>query len=202
VTPQESDEPVPSGLKGYLEWLGRHPEAQHGPIREAFQKSIWEGTKFDPRLLWASSRAKVRSYFALLQTLATQDVELARSLLWWRESSAADAASVRCLVQGRDEFEIVRTACGVVELPCLLVSGTPEIGSHVCVGRGVLLRLASSQDDVTRFLSEVHNLVVDDPTLERLKQAVLQKMLLGGLEVFLDRARGFITGSVSLPKGG
>jgi len=186
---------LPLTLEAYLSGL---TEAERAGIEDLFQSALIESQQLDLVDLW-ERRENAATFWVLLISGVNQpeEMEIARELLTWKAFFPKDSAMVLC-IQSSDhaEFQCTSARFGIVNCPSLVFSNSPEMASFVEIKSELLFTLLSTKGAFQRFLTRVHQSIVNGEEFENIRTALWSEQFWSGIKVIYAEVKGIVGASV------
>ncbi len=148
--------------------------------------------------LWDQPDLAITNWILLLSGVnQKEEIELAKSLLFWKGLFSKDTAQVLC-VQSSDH--IIFHACiskfKVVNCPTLLIGNTPSMDQFIKIESQLLTKLIEDEGGFQRFLNHIHNSFLSGKNLIDLKKELLSQKFWSGIKLVYSEIKGLLTFNV------
>lgn len=99
----------------------------------------------------------------------SEEEEITKSLLFWKEFSSRKEADIRCLLPNQEEFNYFMRKLELSDFPVLLISDEYDFSEkHVAVKSQFLLEL-SRDGNFDKFLNKIHSLILQKGKIDAIE---------------------------------
>ncbi len=185
--------PIPAEL---INLLARLDFDEKEEVKLLFQKAFDSmHNKVQLIDLWDQPDLALTNWVLLLTGVnQEEELEIAKTLLFWKAFFAKDSSRVLCIQSSEHRgFRCCTRKFGTVSCPTLVLSDTPEMNSFIKIGPQLLYKLTKDKGGLQRFLTRLHISIENGKSLEEIEKELRSEKFWASMKIVYNEVKGLLT---------